>query len=246
MFSLDKRIDAAVENAIDRRTVRPDKKLTLEGYHPLPEIMGTLFEWLLIPFRGAEILVEVRYPRSTQLPNVDKLYNIINEEKEEKKLSRQDVIDILNIQEECCKAILNRPTFDEIEKAIHGKDKIREKNVKTLEELKAKLDGVKNDQEKYALKKEIEMNELCIGYSLPDDTMLALTNIALGIGVSDIKKITKEKLVTAYFKARMYNSKPSDFIPGLFTDGDRENVDDYATILGNEEEVNRIKKRGKQ
>ena len=58
-------IDAAIEKALDRRTVRPDKKLTIEGYHPMPEIMGKMYEWLMIPFNGSEVLVEVRYPRHT-------------------------------------------------------------------------------------------------------------------------------------------------------------------------------------
>ena len=230
-------IEAAVEKALDRRTVRPDKKLTLQGYHPLPEIMGTVFEWLLIPFNGAEILVEVRYPRSTQLPDVDKLFHVTHQEKAERQLSRQEIIDILNIQEECCKAILNRPTFSELEIAIHGKDKIREGHLKTLNELKSRLNEVKSDEDRHTLKKEIEMTEMAVGYFLPDNTMLALTNIALGIDVSDIRKLTKEKLVIAYKKARLYGSKPSDFIPGIFTDGDRQNIDDYASILGTEAEA---------
>ena len=85
----ERQIEAAVEKALGRRTVRPDQKLTLEGYRPLPEIMGALYEWLLIPFRGRQILVEVRYPRSTQLPDIDKLFAVIKQQKAEKKLSRQ-------------------------------------------------------------------------------------------------------------------------------------------------------------
>jgi hypothetical protein len=75
--------------------------------------------------------------------------------------------------------------------------------------------------------------------------MVALTKIALGMDVSEIKKITREKLIGAYGKARLYNRRPSDFIPGIFTDGDRENIDNYATMLGSEEDAKRIKKRRK-
>jgi len=235
-------IEAAVEKALDRRTIRPDKKLTLEGYHPLPEIMGALYEWLLVPFRGAQILVEVRYLRSTQLPDVDKLYALIDEQKKNKKLSRQQMVDVLNIQEECCRAVLNRPTFEELEKTIHNKDKVLETNRKRLEEIRAQLKLVNNQAAKVELQREIDKVELFTGYILPDDTMLALTNIALGADVSDIKRITKEKLLAAYGKARLYNGKPSDFVPGQFTDGDRQNIDDYATWLGGKEEIDRLKK----
>jgi len=241
----EKIIETAVEKALDRRTIRPDKKLTLEGYHPLPEIMGALYEWLLIPFRGAEILVEVRYPRSTQLPDIDKLYAVLDKQKKDLKLTRQQMIDILNIQEECCKATLNRPTFEELSQAIHGKDNVLANNKKEFEALDEKLKGIKTEAAKRELQIERDRLELFCGYILPDDTMVALTNVALGADISDIKKITRDKLLVAYTKAKLYSGKPSDFVPGLFTDGDRQNIDDYATLLGNEEEIKRIKSRGK-
>ena len=238
-----KMIEAAVEKALDRRTVRPDKKLTVEGYHPLSDIMGALYEWLLIPFRGSEILVEVRYPRSTQLPEVDKLYSVIEKQKKKIKYTRQETIDILNIQEKCCEALLNRPTFQELEKAIHGKDNVLDAKRKLLAEINEKLKQL-SGAEKANLQREYDEVEFFAGYILPDDTMLALTNIALGVDITDIKKITKEKLLAAYGKARLYKGRPSDYVPGLFTDGDRQNIDDYATMLGSEEETKRLK-RGK-
>jgi len=238
----EKQIEAAVEKALDRRIVRPDKKLTLEGYHPLPEIMGRLYEWLFIPFRGMEILVEVRFPRSTQLPEVDKLYGIIEhgkDKKEKTKLTRQQMIDVMNIQEQCCRAVLNRPTFEELEQAIYGKDKVLETRKKQIEEMRQKLKSA-SGFERQELQKEIDNAEMFTGYILPDDTTVALTNIALGIGLSDIENMTRDKLLAAYSKARLYNQKPSDFISGIFTDGDRENIDNYATVLGSKEEIKRM------
>jgi uncharacterized coiled-coil protein SlyX len=239
----EKMIEAAVEKALDRRTVRPDRKLTLEGYHPLSEIMGALYKWLFIPFRGTPVLVEVRYSRSTQLPDVDKLHAVVNQQKRSKKLSRKDMVDILNIQEECCKATLNRPTFEELEKAITGKDQALETNRRRLEAIDEKLKLVKDAAARMELQREKDRVELFCGYILPDDTMLALTNIALGMDVSDIRDLTREKLLAAYGKARLYGGRPSDFVPGIFTDGDRQNIDDYATVIGGEDEVHRNKNR---
>jgi hypothetical protein len=139
---------------------------------------------------------------------------------------------------------LNRPTFEELEQDIYGKDRVLETNRKRLAEIREKIKTV-NGSEKYELQQEIDRAELFTGYILPDDTMLTLTNIALGVDISDIKKMTREKLITAYSKARLYNGKPSDFIPGVFTDGDRQNIDDYATLLGGEEEATRVKGRRK-
>ena len=189
------------------------------------------------------MLVEVRYPRSTQLPDVDKLHSVLNRQKQHTKLSRKDMIDILNIQEECCKAALHRTTFEELEKAITGKDQTLETNRKRIGEIDEQLKLVKDAVTRMELQRERDRVELFCGYILPDDTMLAVTNIALGMDVSDIRKLTKEKLLTAYSKARLYGGKPSDFIPGMFTEGDRQNIDDYATIIGGENEANRNKNR---
>jgi hypothetical protein len=234
-------IERIVDKAIEKRTVRPDKKLTLSGCHPVPEIMGTLYERLFVPFRGTPVLVQVRYPRSTQLPDIDKLFSIINEMKNGKGLDRNSLIETLNIQEACCKAVLNRPAFEEIEKAVYGEDKVYKKRKEELEELRKKAEGSLKGLEKYEVRKEIDRLELFCGYILPDDTMLGLLNIAIGKDISDIKTMTKEKLLAAYRKSRLYNLPPSEFIPGLFTDGDKKNIDDYATYLGSQEEMKTAK-----
>jgi len=189
-----------------------------------------------------EILVEVRYLRSTQLPDVDKLSHLVDEQKKKIKLTHQQMVDVMNIQEECCRAVLNRPTFEELERAIYGKDRVLEDKRRRLQEIRNKINTV-SARERNELQAEFNRVELFTGYILPDDTMLALTNIALGTDMTDIKKVTKEKLLAAYNKARLYNGKPSDYIPGIFTDGDRKNIDDYATMLGCEEEAKNAKKR---
>ena len=235
-------IEKAVEKALDRRTIQPDKTLVPEGYHPMPLIMGRLHDWVFVPFNGAEILVEIRYLRSTQLPDVDKLSHLVDEQRKSTKLTHQQMVEILNIQEECCRAVLNRPTFNELECAIYGKDRVLETKRLQLEEIRQKINS-KSGHERHELQEELNKLELFTGYILPDDTMLALTNIALGTEISDIKKLTKEKLIAAYSKARLYKGRPSDFIPGIYTDGDRKNIDDYATMFGQEEEAKNKKRK---
>ena len=189
-------IEAEIEKQLNLRTIRPDKQLTMSGYHPLPEIMGNLFEWIFIPFNGSEILVEVRYPTATQIPEVDKLRTVI-EPIIERKFKRNELIEYLNLQEMCCKAVLNKPTFEELEKEIHGRDKIRETNLKKIEEMRERLKEVTDDITKQTLEKEIDETEIYCGYSLPADTMKFLTELAYGIGKSDIQKLTKDKLLNA-------------------------------------------------
>ena len=135
---------------------------------------------------------------------------------------------------------MNRPTFEEFEQAIYGKDRVTENKRRKLEEIREKINTV-SGQERIELQEELKKTELFTGYILPDDTMLCLTNIALGADTSDIKNVTRARLLAAYSKARLYKGRPSDFVPGLFTDGDRQNIDDYATQLGNEEEAKSAK-----
>jgi hypothetical protein len=233
----ERRIEAAVERALDRRAVLPDRRLTLSGYHPLAEIMGALYAWVFVPFRGVEVLVEARFPRSSQLPEVDKLRGLLKGAEGGGALRRKELRELLEIQLACCTAALNRPSFAELEKAITGKDRALEESRRRLEELRERAGEIKREGERRRVQREIDEEELFSGYILPDDTMAALTRIALGLDVSDITKLTEEKLTAAYFKARLYGGRPSDFVAGLFVDeGDRENIDNYATLVGTKKE----------
>jgi len=247
--ALDRRMDlieAAVEKAVNKviesRTVRPDKKLTMEGFHPLQDIMGNIYEWLFVPFGNNEILVEVRYLSATQLPDVDKLFHLIDKQEKKSNISHQQMVESLNIQEKCCRAILHSPTFEELENAIHKKDKVIEGKRKHLENIR-KLLNSSSGAEKQELQMEYNECELFVSYILPANTMLALTSIALGMDITDIRKVTKEKLIMAYSRARLYGGRPSNYIRGTFTDGDRDNIDDYATMLGLEEEAKNKKQK---
>jgi len=228
-------IKKSVKKELRRHTVLPDKTLMQKGFHSLPVIMGRIYDWVFVPFGGVDMLVEVRYVCADELPEVDKLSHIFDEEKKKIKLSRQQMIDVMNIQEECCKAVLNCPTFEELEQAIYSKDNVQKNRRKELEELRERI-KTSSGYEKQEQQIRIDRLELYTGYILPKDTMHVLTNIAFGIGISDIKKVTKEKLIDAFSRARLYDGRPSDYIPGIFTDGDRKNIDDYATMLGLEEE----------
>jgi hypothetical protein len=234
-------IEATVKKELEKYTVRPDKKLELTGYHTLSEIKGTMFEWLFVPFRGSDILVEVRYSRSTQLPEVDKLKAVIEKQQNGRTLSRRDMIDILELQYECCKVTLNRPTFEELTAAIYEKDKVIEEKKKELESIAEQIKKLPDGPGRQALYRKQEEAEVFVNCVLPDDTMLAITNIALGISLTDIQKITKEKLLLAYQKGKLYGRDPADYVPGLFTDGDRENISNYATRLGTEWELHNRK-----
>jgi hypothetical protein len=240
-FMLEKIIEAKVKQEVEKYTARPDGRLELTGYHTLSEIKGRMFEWLFVPFHGSDILVEVRYSRSTQLPDVDKLKSVIEKQRNGMSLSRKDMIDVLELQYECCKVTLNRPTFEELTTAIYEQDNVIEEKRKELAAIAEQIEKLPDGPERRELYRKQEDIEVFINCVLPDDTMLAITNIALGIGLTDVQKITKEKLLLAYQKGKLYGRDPADYVPGLFTDGDRANISDYATKIGTEWELHNRK-----
>ena len=194
------------------------------------------YEWLFIPFKGEEFLVEVKLPDPTQLPEIETLRFLTDKQKKE-SLTWQETIDILNLREKCCISILSRPTLKELEQEIYGKDgvfKSKKEQLAAVNEMLKKVKGDINIHISKIIELQDRFDDLQLSTTLPSDTMLALTNIALGIGISDIQKMTKEKLLSAHSKARFYKSRPSDYVPGLFTDDDRQSIDDYAAFLKNQ------------
>ena len=189
-------------------------------------------DWLLIPFKDSENLMNVKTSCLYQHSDKEKYFLLIEKHKISEKLSKQETIDILNIQVECCKAVLNRPTFAELEYAIHGVNNVLASKQKKLDETEEKLKILRRSSidihEVVELQDIYNSLEISAGAIFPSNTMLALTNIAFGVGISDIQEITKEKLITAYNKARLYKGRPSDYIPGLFTDEDKQDIDDFV------------------
>jgi hypothetical protein len=243
-MSIRKWIAQAVKEYLDGCVITNDKRVMLSGYNPLPDIKGCLFEWLYVPFNGVNILCEVRYSNYSQL--MAEGYNLaqicVDATKDE--LSDDDKYAVLNAQEYLAKITLNRPTYADFEKMAYGADNvIREKRIE-LDALEEKLKSVPDPKGHDALEKEIQQTRVFLGYILPADAMAALTRVALGADVSDIKKLTKEVLLEAGQKGAYLKRAPHEFISGVFTDRDMNEVDDYCLYLYQQWEKENGDRRG--
>jgi hypothetical protein len=77
--------------------------------------------------------------------------------------------------------------------------------------------------------------------------MAALTRIALGADVSDIRKLTREALEQAACKAEIYGGPPRSYLSGVFTDRDGAEIDAVCFgIMAELKEKNRNKPRNKK
>jgi hypothetical protein len=202
------------------------------GYNPIEKIRGAHLHWIVAPFNGVEILVQVRCLNFTQLRACGNmsLLEISTEPKEQ--LSTADIIEIKNQQEELMKQTLVYPTFDGIIETITEADVVIQRDRKELQELRDLLETCPaKDPKRIQLEKVIDNLELSLGFLLPDDFAAAITSWAMGIDRTDIKKLTREILLEAAIMAAQGNDNPADHITGVFTDFQREDINKNAWII---------------
>jgi len=215
-----------------------DNHANLIGYNALEKIRNALFHWVLVPFAGIERWCQLRCPNALQLELCGDISNITLDKQKDfengKLPTRSEIIQIRNYQEELCKVTFNIPTFDTIASLVGQCDFVISEKRNELEKLKKKIEAHKNgmtETEKSDLTERINNIELQIGYILPDDTMVFITEWAMGNDISDIKKITKEKFLRAASMAKLHGKTPSDYLSGVFTDFNRHEIDAYAAMV---------------
>lgn len=230
-----------IEKSLDSRLkdVKSFSDNTLfTGYNPIEKIRGGLFHWVAVPFNGVGIFCQLRCPNATQIEQCGDISNIILEkEGEEKKYDYDDIITLRNYQENLCKLVFNIPTFDNIAQVVGVSDFVISEKKQELERIEKQYENNKDiltDTQKETLSTKIETLKLQLGYILPDDTMAFVTRWATGNDISDIKKITRDMLLRAASMAERYHKAPSDYISGVLTDFNKNEIDIYAMSVYND------------
>jgi hypothetical protein len=220
-------IEKIVKEYLDKRVVPPDKKIYPAGYNPLPVIKGAMFEWLFIPFNGQRILMKIRYPNYTQLAAAGYNYGqILLDNREQRPLTEDEKQQILNAQEYAAKCVMCSPTYEDFEKMVYKEDNaVIRRRAKTAEIKEMLKSPLLTRAQRYEFERELKELEYFTGILLPNDTMAALTRIALGADVSDVKKLTREALEQAAYKSEIYGGPPHGYLSGVFTDADAVEID---------------------
>lgn len=216
------------------------------GYDPLPKIRGGLYHWLYIPFNGTRIWCELRSLNANQIESCGDFALLQNIIKNPAKAARADIIRMRNAQEKLAIAVLNKPTYSEFEKMIYEKDNV-------IRDKRAELAAIKADFEisrknltplqTALIKEQIDNLEFFLGYLLPEDTFGFLTQWALGADISEVKSLTRKKLLEAALLAKNANTSPSKYISGIFTDRDKSEIEKAAWIVYQEWAEENSKKR---
>jgi hypothetical protein len=224
-----------INEVLNTRTITNTAQALPIGYNPVEYIRGALFHWVAVPFNGTDIWCELRCPNATQIEQCGDMSNItVRKENEESKYSYEEIIKIRNYQEKLCQLVLNKPTFDNIAILVGDNDFVLSEKKKELERIQHIFNTNKENMtelEKSIVETQLRTIELQIGFILPDDTMAFLTKWAMGNDISDVKKITKDNFLKAASLAKAHNKAPSDYLSGVFTDFNRQEIDTYAWMV---------------
>ena len=222
-----------VTEELDKRLVKTDRVLIPQGYLPLEVIRGALFHWVPVPFNGTPVWCELRCLNASQILSLGNYSNI--EVQDGKKPTKQQIIELRNYQEKLIRAVMNKPTFDEVAGLVGEHDFVIREKRKEIEELnKADTTGWTAKQ-KVDFQSELINLELFVGYLLPEDAFGFLSSWANGNDISDIKKLGDDQLLEAAVLAENGKDNPHDHIKGVFTDHNQRDIDIRAWFVYGED-----------
>ncbi|MDR1952361.1 MAG: hypothetical protein LBQ37_02455 [Elusimicrobiota bacterium] len=222
------------------------------GYDPLPLIRNEIFTWIYLPFNGGRVWCNLRSLNANQIETCGDFALLQNIAKNTEKATHSDVIKMRNAQEKLAVAVLNRPTYKDIEKLIFDDDNVIKEKKDELESIKNKIKknkGKLTAAQFTELQNRVNELEFFVGYILPEDTFGFLTKWALGIDITEIKSLSRQKLLEAAILAENAKKAPTDYISGIFTDRDKSEIDKAAWIIFNEyqeEEKTRRENNGRR
>jgi hypothetical protein len=220
---------------------KPEGIVIPSGFNPAENIRGAARQWVMLPFGASVVCVQLRVLSAGEIPPV----SVVETASQNALKSRDDMIRLLNIQEEICRAVMLCPTFEQTEKEILSSDDIAQNQRAKLKELQEKVKTMPESAERARLYDKLNRLELATGYFLPSNFMSAVTAWALCLDATDVKRVTPERLIEAYRLSQMYHNRASDNIHGVFCDYQRREIDILAAYLAAKDDKKNKLKKGK-
>ena len=200
------------------------------GYHPAQAIRDACRRVVSVPWQGTPVTVVLRTLGAGETPDVD-LLKIGGEIKAGNGAARNDWI---NIASDVSKKALVNPTYEEIQ------DFCFEENPKIKEGYESFL-RLEREFSLLAEERKVRMenlggiigskrwNDFCAlseryGCMMPDDFISSIAAWVFCVDATDIKTVTEEQLVEAYALAKHYAKEPADFVPGIFIERTRREI----------------------
>jgi hypothetical protein len=236
----EKAVRREVERQLAAISVKPEAILP-KTYAALPEIRRGMYQYVYVPFGEAHVWMELRSLNATQIRQCGDIA-LLEALPKKTAPTRTEKLELRNTVENLAKAVMNSPTWEEFEALVCGRDNVIRERRERLAALKERIAADPALEREF--REEIESLEVFLGYLLPENAMQFLARYALGLDISDVKKLTAGKLLEAAAWAKRYHGKPHEYFEGaVLTDRDRNEIDGAAAVLYYEKyEKNRRKK----
>jgi hypothetical protein len=148
----------------------------------------------------------------------------------EKKIRWSEILNYTELNVKICKAALVSPTYDEIFSIIGNSGFNLE--IKTqIEHINKQIEKLPNGPARQECETRRDALILAWEIILPSDFMAEVIDAALGIGKSDIKKVTEEILYNAAILAERGHKAPHEYITGVFSDYNKRDIDTRAWVI---------------
>jgi hypothetical protein len=214
-----------VSEEINRRAADIPKPISPpQGYNQLEVIRGGMYHWVYAPVNNTFAWIQLRTSNATQLEACGAV-TLIESLHKASEATQEQMLDMRNGMEELCKITMNNPTFDEFVKMTTDSDIVHSKMRLELERIKAIDCTGMSATEKDIIDTKVHEIELHLAFLLPENTFDFIVKWALGADVSDIKKVSHEKLLEASILAKRNGNAPHENISGCFTDRDPSDFD---------------------
>lgn len=201
-----------------------------KGYNPLEVIRGGMYHWVYAPVNETFAWIQLRTSNATQLEACGAVTLIENTGKAN-DATPDEIISMRNNMESICKITMMNPTFDEFVKMTTDTDVVHSKMRLELERIKAIDCTGMSATEKDIIDTKIREIELHLAFLLPENTFDFIVKWALGVDVSDVKKVSRDKLLEMAILAKRNGNAPHENTSGCFTDRDPSDLDRAAWVV---------------
>lgn len=207
-------------------------KIEILSNKDLFELIDTNTEIVILaPWNGKPIPVTIRMLDSVSLTSCGEFNTVSNIiEDEEKTPEIEDILKVKNIHENMLRLSMVCPTFKEMQNHMEGRD-FHTNIQKEIKEIKELIDSLESQNDKEMHNKYLTRLELSISFLFPEDFTAYIITILLQREATDLNKLTRNTLLQCGFLGERYNTRPSEYIEGTFTDKQRVDIDVTALTL---------------
>lgn len=195
---------------------------------PIEQIVNADRQLIAAPWKGSPCMVMVRELTDIEISALGSFSLIETDEykwsQAQVKRKWSEVLAYSEMNVKICKAALVSPAYDEIFSAV-GKTAFNAKVEERVKHINSLLEDMKQGPARQELEEIRDSLIVAWEIILPQDFMACIASYALKIGKTDIKKVTEEMLYTAAVLAARGHKAPHEYIHGVFSNFNIEDID---------------------